>query len=221
MSNPISGCSISFDLAVFDLASLTTFIIAAFVVVIVPGITVSAIVSTALARGFKAGMLMELGAQVGRLSMVILVAIALEAVTAAVNASFFWIKLGGSAYLAWVGWGYLSSRSSISVDKSHTERTAWRQVVSGFFVLWSNPKAFLFFGAFLPQFVNPMHPAWPQVLVLGLIEMGAALITDTGYIVIASRARHLLTGQLALQVNRAAGAILIGAALWLALQHQA
>ncbi|MGB3026381.1 LysE family translocator [Paradevosia shaoguanensis] len=205
----------------FDLASLTTFIIAAFVVVIVPGITVSAIVSTALARGFKAGMLIELGAQIGRLSMVVLVAVALEAVTVAVTASFFWIKLIGAVYLAWIGWGYLSSRSSITLDKSRAEPTAWRQVVSGFFVLWSNPKAFLFFGAFLPQFVNPNYPAWPQVVILGLIEMGAALITDTAYIIIASRARHLLTGKLAQYVNKAAGVILIGAAVWLALQHQA
>ena len=205
----------------FDLSNLTAFIIAAFVVVIVPGITVSAIVSTALARGFKGGMLIELGAQIGRLSMVILVAIALEAVTAVVTASFFWIKLIGAAYLAWMGWGYLTSRHSLSVDKARTEPTAFRQIASGFFVLWSNPKAFLFFGAFLPQFVNPAHPAWPQVLVLGAIEMGAALITDTAYIVIASRARHLLTGKLAEYVNRAAGLILIGAAVWLALQHQA
>lgn len=221
MSNPIFGCSTNFDRTVFDLASLTTFIIAAFVVVIVPGITVSAIVSTALARGFKAGMLTELGAQIGRLSMVVLVAVALEAVTVAVTASFFWIKLAGAAYLAWTGWNYLSSRSSLTVDKSRAAPTAWRQVVSGFFVLWSNPKAFLFFGAFLPQFVNPDHPAWPQVVVLGLIEMGAALITDTAYIVIAARARYLLTGRLAGYVNKGAGVILIGAALWLALQHQA
>jgi len=221
MSSPTSGCNTNSDRIVFDLASLTTFIIAAFVVVIVPGVTVSAIVSTALARGLRAGMLTELGAQIGRLSMVVLVAVALEAVTAVVTASFFWIKLIGAAYLAWTGWGYLTSRSSLTVDKSRAEPTAWRQVLSGFFVLWSNPKAFLFFGAFLPQFVNPAQPAWPQVVLLGLIEMVAALITDSTYIVIAARARHLLTGRLAGYVNKVAGVILIGAALWLALQHQA
>ncbi|MND08606.1 hypothetical protein D3C83_313470 [compost metagenome] len=58
------------------------------------------------------------------------------------------------------------------------------------------------------------------MVVLGLIEMAAALIVDGGYIVIASRVRDVLTGRRAILVNRIAGALLIGAAVWLALSHQ-
>jgi threonine/homoserine/homoserine lactone efflux protein len=92
-------------------------------------------------------------------------------------------------------------------------------VLSGFLMLWGNPKALLFFGAFLPQFVDPNYPAWPQVLVLGLIEMGAAIITDGGYIAVAVTARSALSGAGTVWINRIAGVILIGAAIWLALQH--
>lgn len=49
--------------------------------------------------------------------------------------------------------------------------------------------------------------------------MGAGLLTDGAYIVIAAKARDALTGKRAQLVNRAGGVILIGAALWLALQH--
>ena len=205
----------------FALSTLLPFIVAAFVVTLVPGITVSAVVSTALARGLAAGFWMELGAQIARLSMVILVAVALQAVTGAVSAAFNVIKYAGAAYLIWLGWGYLTQRHTIALDKAEAAPTRLRQVFSGFFVLWTNPKAVIFFGAFLPQFVNPNHPAWPQVLVLGLIEMGAALITDSGYIFVAAFARGALTGKSIEIVNRVAGVILIAAAVWLALQHQA
>ena len=202
-----------------DLPILLSFVVAAFVVVIVPGITVSAIVSISLARGMAAGFWTELGVQIGRLSMVLVVAVALEAVLGIVSAAFDVIKYVGAAYLVWLGWGYLTQRHTVDLARTSGEGTAWKQVLSGFFILWGNPKALIFFGAFLPQFVNPAYPAWPQVIVLGLIEMGAGLLVDGAYIIIAAKARDALTGKRAELVNRVAGVILILAAVWLAVQH--
>jgi threonine/homoserine/homoserine lactone efflux protein len=204
-----------------DLSILIPFIAAAFLVVLVPGITVSAVVSTALARGMAAGFCLEVGAQIARLSMVIVVAVALEAVTGLVSAAFDWIKYAGAAYLAWIGFGYLMRRSTIVLDRDAAARTPLQQIVSGFLVLWGNPKALIFFGAFLPLFVNPSYPAWPQVLLLGALEMLAALITDSSYLLVAAYARTVLTGRGAALLNRVAGVILMAAAVWLALQHQA
>jgi threonine/homoserine/homoserine lactone efflux protein len=203
-----------------ELSILLTFIVAASVVVVVPGITVSAVVSTALARGLAAGLWLELGVQLGRLSMVLVVAFALEAVVGVVGAAFDVIKYAGAAYLVWLGWGYLTSARTVDTTHPVAETTPLRQVVSGVIVLWGNPKALIFFGAFLPQFVNPAHPAWPQVIVLGLIEMAVGLVADSAYILIAARARDALTGRRALLVNRIAGVILILAAVWLALSHR-
>lgn len=183
-----------------------------------PGVTVSAVVSTALARGVVGGFWLEVGATLARLSMVLIVAVALEAVTGFVSAIFDIIKYVGAAYLVWLGFGYLTSRSSITIGSGTSEVTPWRQVLSGFVVLWGNPKALLFFGAFLPQFVNPDYPAWSQVILLGLIEMGAAIITDAGYIAVAVTARQALSGAGSVWIGRVAGVILIGAAIWLALQ---
>lgn len=202
-----------------DLPILLSFIVAAFVVVIVPGVTVSALVSTSLARGMAAGFWMEAGVQVGRLTMVLIVALALEAVTGLVASAFDIIKYVGAAYLVWLGWGYITNRHAISTDRPAAARSPLQQAAAGFLILWSNPKALIFFGAFLPQFVNPAHPAWPQVIVLGLIEMGAGLITDGVYIYLASRTRGALGDGRMLIVNRLAGLILIGAAIWLATQH--
>lgn len=201
-----------------DLPILLSFIVAAFVVVIVPGVTVSAIVSTTLARGMAAGFWTELGVQIGRFSMVLIVAAALQAVLGVVSAVFDIIKYAGAAYLIWLGWGYLTQRHTVNVTAAEGETTPWKQVLSGFLILWGNPKALIFFGAFLPQFVNPNHLAGPQVVLLGLIEMAAGLIADGAYIIIAAKARDALTGERAQLVNRVAGVILILAAIWLALQ---
>ncbi|MDB5542455.1 MAG: hypothetical protein JWQ89_4182 [Devosia sp.] len=159
--------------------------------------------------------------QVGRFTTVLIVALALQAVTGVVGAAFDIIKYAGAAYLVWIGWGYLTSRHGIAIDRPVSARSPLQQAASGFFVLWSNPKALIFFGAFLPQFVNPHYPAWPQVIVLGLIEMGAGLVVDSTYIYLAAKARGALGDGRVLVVNRIAGVMLIGAALWLALQHQA
>jgi threonine/homoserine/homoserine lactone efflux protein len=201
-----------------ELPILLSFIVAAFVVVIVPGVTVSAIVSVSLARGMAAGFWTELGVQVGRLSMVLIVAAALQAVLGLVSTAFDIIKYVGAAYLVWLGWGYLTQRHTVDLARTRGETTPWKQVVSGFLILWGNPKALIFFGAFLPQFINPSYPAGPQVVVLGLIEMAAGLLADGAYILIAARARDALTGKRAELVNRVAGVILILAAVWLALQ---
>jgi threonine/homoserine/homoserine lactone efflux protein len=200
---------------------LLPFIVACFVVTAVPGITVSALVGTTLARGLAAGFWQEAGAQLGRFSVVLVVAVALQLVTGAVSAAFDIIKYTGAAYLIWLGWGYITQRHSIEIAGTAAPPSPVRQIASGFLVVWTNPKAMIFFGAFLPQFVDPRFPAWPQVVVLGLIEMLAAVLTDSGYILVSAYARSAITGSRIEMVNRIAGVILIGAAVWLALQHQA
>src|SRR6185437_554523 len=202
-------------------ATLIPFVIACYVVCAVPGISVSAMVSTALARGFWAGIWQEIGAQLGRLSVVIVVAVALQGITALVSAAFDVIKYAGAAYLIYLGVTYLIGHNTLAVDKAVAPPSPMRQVIAGFFVVWTNPKALIFLGAFLPQFVDPRYPAWPQVIVLGLVEMFAALCTDGAYIALASFARSAITGDRIIFVNRLAGIILIAAAVWLALQHQA
>ena len=185
----------------------------------VPGITVSTVVSTALARGLAGSALLEIGATLGRLSMVLVVAVALEAVTGAVAAVFDVIKYAGAAYLIWLGIGYLTSRHSVTISRGAGRAQSPGGRCCGVSRAVGQPQGAAVFRAFLPQFVDPHYPAWPQVVLLGLIEIGAALISDSVYIAIAITARGALAGRGAVWLNRIAGVILIGAAVWLALQH--
>ncbi len=139
------------------------------IVTAVPGISVSALLSTALGRGLVAGLWQELGAQLGRFTIVLIVAIALQAVSGFVAVAFDFIKYAGAAYLLWLAWGYLTSRHSLSIKGGGAPLSPVRQALQGYLVVWSNPKALIFFGAFLPQFIDPHYAAWPQVLLLGVI----------------------------------------------------
>jgi threonine/homoserine/homoserine lactone efflux protein len=203
-----------------ETGTLIAYVVAAFVVTAVPGISVSGVVSTALARGLGPAYRFELGAAIGRMSMVVMVAAALQAVTGIVSTLFDIIKYIGAAYLLYLGIRYLLSHGGIKLKDDGRRLPDWQQVTAGFLTVWSNPKALLFFGAFIPQFVDPHYTAWPQVIFLGLIEIGAAFITDSGYIALSVGARSLLTGGGLVWVNRVAGVILIGASIWLATLHR-
>jgi homoserine/homoserine lactone efflux protein len=81
----------------------------------------------------------------------------------------------------------------------------------------SNPKAVLFLGAFLPRFVDMHRPAFAQMMVLGLVVMAVATLTDSIYAVLAGRMRHALTAARVRLINRVSGSILTLGGIWLAL----
>jgi threonine/homoserine/homoserine lactone efflux protein len=202
-------------------AILLPYITACVVLAIVPGPTVTVVVASSLARGTRAGLMNILGTQIGMLSMVFVVAFGLQFVVAFMGWAFDWIKLAGAAYLIWIGFNMLRSTGELGKGSAGANRTPMQDAVRGFFVIWSNPKALIFLGALLPQFVDASHPALPQIVILGLTFMLIASITDSFYAILAGRARQLLTATRVRLVSRISGAILMVGGLWLALLKRA
>jgi threonine/homoserine/homoserine lactone efflux protein len=79
----------------------------------------------------------------------------------------------------------------------------------------SNPKVLLFFGAFIPQFVDRRGDHVWQAL-LGVTAMAVAMISDGAYAVLTGRAGTLLARRHVRRLSRASGICLIGGGLWLA-----
>ena len=205
----------------FDPALLFTYVLACLLFTIVPGPSVSIVVANALGGGTRAGLLTILGTELSMFSMVVVVALGLEAVMAFVSEAFEIIKLVGAAYLVWIGWKMLTSSGEFDLASARRPQSAGRYVWQGALVNWSNPKSLLFLGAFLPQFVNLDRPAFGQIMVLGLIVMAVATLTDGLYAVASGQARHLLSTARVRLVNRISGAVLICGGIWLALQRRA
>ena len=77
------------------------------------------------------------------------------------------LKWVGGAYLVWLGiqlWRAPPLQLQPSADTPFARRSQlFRQ---GLFAAVSNPKALLFYGAFLPQFLDPARSLWPQFAVM-------------------------------------------------------
>jgi threonine/homoserine/homoserine lactone efflux protein len=192
------------------------FFMASILLALTPGPDNLFVLAQAAQHGKMAGIAVTMGLCTGLLLHTAAVSLGVAAIFQASALAFALLKYIGAAYLLYLGIGYLTSRSGIKLSDQSAALPPWRQVATGFLTLWGNPKALLFFGAFIPQFVDPHYLAWPQVVVLGLIEIGAAALTDGGYIALSVGARSLLTGGALIWVNRVAGVILIGASIWLA-----
>jgi len=202
-----------------DTAILLPYVLACFVFSLVPGPSVTVVVANSLARGTRAGLWTILGTEISMLSMVAIVALGLSAVVAIVGEGFFWIKLIGAAYLVWIGVRMWRATGELHVRKGRV-RSTFDYIVQGAVINWSNPKTLLFLGAFLPQFVDLARPAFPQIMVLGLIVMAVATLTDCVYAFTAGRARHWFDAARLRIMNRIAGSVLIVGGVWLATQQR-
>ncbi|KQN74014.1 LysE family translocator [Devosia sp. Leaf64] len=204
-----------------DPAILVPYIGACFLLAIVPGPTVTVIVANSLSRGTSAGLAIIAGTQAGFLVMTIIVALGMQAMVAFMGAAFDWLKLIGAAYLIWLGIKMFLSDGHLGVAETDRRKSIGRIAFEGFLVLISNPKVLIFLGAFLPQFVDTSRPAFPQVLILGLIFMLVAASTDSVYALLAGRARSVLSAARVRLVARGAGVLLMFGGVWLALQKRA
>ncbi|MEQ1769506.1 MAG: LysE family translocator [Devosia sp.] len=203
----------------FDLSNLLPYLLACFLLAIVPGPTVTVILANSLARGTLAGLSIVAGTQIGLIGMILVVALGLQAVIGFMAFAFDWIKLAGAAYLVWMGFNML--RSTGHLDAATASQKSYRRLVlDGFFVIWSNPKALIFLGAFLPQFVVEQQAAFPQVLMLGLFFMLIAGASDSVYAVLGGQARGLLSAGRVRLLSRVSGVVLMAGGIWLALQKR-
>lgn len=205
----------------FSLSTLIPYLGACFLLAIVPGPTVTVILANSLRSGTLAGLSIIAGTQAGLVTMIAVVGLGLEAVMGFMAFAFDWIKLAGAAYLVWLGFNMLRSTGTLGTASAGPEKSYARLMLDGFLVIWSNPKALIFLGAFLPQFVSAEGATFPQVMVLGLFFMIIAGATDSIYAVLGGRARGMLSQARVKLLSRVSGAILMAGGVWLALVKKA
>lgn len=192
------------------------YIVACFVIALVPGPTVTVIVANSLAHGSRAGLLNVAGTQLGLALMMAILVVGLSSVIAAMGWLFDWLRWAGAAYLVWLGWKLLRApEAMVDIQKSSVPKGGF--LLQGFLVLMANPKALLWFGAFIPQFIDPTGNYVGQIVVLGVTAMAVALVSDGAYAVVTGRASAMLSRKRVRLVSRLSGGFLIGGGVWLAL----
>jgi threonine/homoserine/homoserine lactone efflux protein len=170
---------------------LLAFVVTATVIIVVPGPGVLFGVGRALAYGRKTALASVVGGETAVFVMSALVAMGMGAFVARSLVVFTLIKLGGACYLVYLGVKAWRDRRKLTVfETGEGVRGFWRAARDGFLVSVSNPKTVVFLVAVLPQFVDRPRGQVPlQMLVLGLIFVIIALLSDSVWCVAAGAAR--------------------------------
>lgn len=198
------------------LATYLAYVAACIAVIIVPGPTVTLVVANSLRHGARAGWLNIAGTQIGLVLLLGVLTMGLSTLVAEAGVVFDWVRLVGAAYLVWLGIKLWRSDGRLAMGAAAAAPRGGF-VWQGLMVILANPKALLFIGAFIPQFLDPSRPAGPQIALLGATFMAVATIFDGAYALTAARAGAWLSQRHVRVIERLSGTFLIGGGIWIAM----
>jgi homoserine/homoserine lactone efflux protein len=185
-----------------------------------PGPAVLLVVSLSLSRGAVAGLAGSLGILSANALYFALSASSLGALLLASWQLFILTKWLGAAYLIWLGVRMLVRPATVParpVAGAVPVQSPRRSFSLGFLTQGANPKALVFFTAILPQFIDPQGAFGLQVFVLGVSSVLIEFVVLSIYVATCQTARAWVgSNRLAVPLQRAGGALLIGAGVRLA-----
>lgn len=176
----------------------------------VPGPAVMLVVATSLRHGWRAAVRTILGILSSNAFYFAISATSLGALLLASYNIFFLLKWLGAGYLVFLGWKALRSRESFLVNSAAA--ALGRLYLDGVATQIANPKALVYFAAFVPLFLDRNLPVVPQLLILGATNTFFEFLVLLTYAVLAARAVALVRQpRYAAWTNRIAGVVLIAA----------
>ena len=159
------------------------FLIAAFVVVLVPGTGVVYTVAIGLGRGRRASIAAAFGCTLGIVPAIVASLIGLSALLHASALVFQAVKYAGVVYLFYLAWQALRARGAMTLEPARDGVKGGTAIaMTGFLINVLNPKLTVFFLAFLPQFVTPgTGSALHQMLAMSGVFMAMTFIVFVVY----------------------------------------
>jgi threonine/homoserine/homoserine lactone efflux protein len=171
---------------------LAGFALASLILIVVPGPGVLFVIGRALAHGRRTAVATALGHAAGNYVVAACVAVGLGALLQRSAEAFVVVKVAGALYLIWLGIHAIRRRKSLAeaMAVAAPPREGWRAARDGAVVGITNPKAYILFGAILPQFVNRSAGHVPeQMLVLALVSVFIGAVSDCSWGFAASAVR--------------------------------
>lgn len=182
-----------------DWSTLTLFITAASIMVLIPGPNTLFIVARSIEQGRAAGIVSSLGVQTGTLFHIVAAAFGLSALILSSATAFNVLKYAGAIYLIYLGVKTLLAKEKFEQAQAGEKTTLKSLFLQGAVVNILNPKTALFFFAFLPQFIDASRGAIAgQIFILGLILVILGAFSDSVYALTAGSIGNRLRGNLKL-----------------------
>jgi len=167
----------------------------ALVVIAIPGPSVLFVVGRALAHGRRTALASVLGNELGELAVAVLVALGIGPIVERSALVLTVMKMAGAGYLIFLGLRAIRQRRAheLAAEVAQQTRGRLRSVADGFLVGVANPKTVVFFVAILPEFVSRSGGHLPaQMLMLGVVFVVIAAVSDSAWSLLASAARAWL-----------------------------
>ncbi|WP_235556656.1 LysE family transporter [Microbacterium sp. GCS4] len=189
-----------------------------------PGAGAINTMSNALSQGWRRSIWGIIGQQLALIVHVVIVAAGVGLIVARSEILFTVIRYAGAAYLVYLGVRLILTRPNLRTspeDEVDAREGHWSMIRRGFWVNLLNPKAIVFFLAFIPQFVRLDEPQLPQYVTLIITVIVVDVLVMWGFFAAAARPFRRLTrsarGQRTL--NSVFGALFIGVAALLVFLH--
>lgn len=190
------------------------------IILLTPGPDMANVIMRSMSSGVRGGLTSLGGMCSGALIQVLLVCAGLGAVIAASPLALTIIKWGGALYLVILGFRLLTSTAnghdSDLPASARPQRSIFREAL---LINLLNPKAIIFYLAFLPQFVVAGQAAvWMQLLLHGfaVIAMIVVLYAPTVFAIPYLKPKRHTSGQGQL-LDRIMGTAFVGLGMRLAL----
>ncbi|MBV6696988.1 leucine efflux protein LeuE [Kitasatospora aureofaciens] len=164
---------------------LATYVLGALVIVLLPGPNSLYVLSVAARKGIRTGYRAAAGVFVGDFTLISLTSLGAASLLKANPAVFAVVKLGGAAYLLWIGFGMLRAARQLWRERRAAADPAAEQAPEpvehpfrrALVISLLNPKAILFLLSFFTQFVDPSYgqPALSFALLGGILQTFSVL----------------------------------------------
>jgi threonine/homoserine/homoserine lactone efflux protein len=202
--------------------TLLIFAAVAFMCIATPGPTVLLALTNGSRYGVRASVSGMIGAVLSDFVLISAVAVGLGALLAASEFWFSVVKWLGVVYLGHLGIRLLRSKGAAVIpNEANAERASGRAIfLRSFLVAVTNPKGYLFFSAFLPQFVIPTEPQLSQYAALAITFAAIDFIVMLVYASAGAQAIRLLRAKGVLWMERICGGVLLALAGGLALYRR-
>lgn len=191
--------------------SWVAYVIAYAVISIIPGPSVLMTIGQALSRGRRAAIACIFGDLIGGIFVMTAAYLGLGLILASSALAFAAMKWVGVAYMAYLGLSQIIAVRKISEVELPTPHSARGSLSAGFITGVLNPKAIMFYLAFLAQFIDPAEAQLPQFLILMISSTAVVAVVLGAYALMAAKIGDYLKGVKARKrMTYAGGAFLLG-----------
>jgi homoserine/homoserine lactone efflux protein len=170
------------------------YLVAALGLSLTPGPNSLLVLTHGALHGHRRTLFTVAGGAVGFVALIALSMLGIGALLKASVHALLVLKLLGGAYLIWLGiqlWRAPAIHLCSNADVPHRARGSdmFRQ---GLLTAVSNPKALLFYGAFLPQFIDPARDLLTQFIVMATVFVAVEILVEYLLALLAHRIRPWL-----------------------------